>query len=130
MTPPPPITDPGVAAVFQAYPEPLRERLLALRTLVYEAAPSPLTESLKWGQPAWRRTDGRGTTVRLDALKGVDGGHALYVHCQTSLVDTFRGLYGDQLRFEGDRAILLSLDQPAPREALAHCIGLALSYRT
>ncbi len=127
---PPPISDPGVTAAFQAYPEPLRERLLALRALVYEAAPAPLAESLKWGQPAWRRTDGRGTTVRLDALKGVAGGHAVYVHCQTSLVDTYRSLYGDRLRFEGERAILLSLDDPLPREALAHCITLALTYRT
>lgn len=126
----PPITDPSVAAAFQAYPEPLRERLLALRALVHEIAPAPLSESLKWGQPAWRRTDGRGTTVRLDALKGVEGGHALYFHCQTTLVDDFRSLHGDRLRFEGNRAILLSLNEPAPREVLAQCIGLALTYRT
>jgi len=121
---------PEVEATFAAYPPALRERLLDLRGLILETAPGPLTESLKWGQPAYRPVDPRaGTTVRIDALKGSSDGYAVYFHCKTSLVSTFRGLYGDTFRFEGDRAILLRLDEAPPRAALAQCIALALTYR-
>ncbi|MDP1737740.1 MAG: DUF1801 domain-containing protein [Caulobacter sp.] len=126
----PAFTDPAVEAVFAAYPAPLRERLLDLRALIFETATGPLSESLKWGQPAYRPTGAKaGTTVRIDALKGSADGYALYFHCQTTLVPSFRNLYSDTLRFEGDRAILLSLAEPPPREALAFCIGQALTYR-
>lgn len=122
--------DPGVEAVFAAYPPALRERLLDLRALILETAPGPLTESLKWGQPAYRPVDAKaGTTVRIDALKGSADGYAIYFHCKTSLVSTFRDLYGDVLRCQGGRAIQLSLSEAPPREALAHCIALALTYR-
>ena len=123
----PAFSDPGVEAVFEAYPEPLRAALFDLRALVFETADGPLTESLKWGQPAYRRPKG-GTTVRIDAVKGSASEYALYVHCQTSLAATFRDLYGDVLRIESDRAVLMSVEAPPPREALAHCIALALAY--
>ena len=86
-------------------------------------------ESLKWGEPAYRPAKSRtGTTIRMDALKGSDDGHALYFHCQTTLLAQFRTLYADVLHFEGNRAILLRTTDPLPREALTHCIALALGY--
>lgn len=130
MTAPPPFADPGVAAAFAAFPEALRERLLALRTLIHETADGPLTESLKWGQPAWRPATGKaGTTVRVGVPKGSADVVALYVPCSTSLVETYRDLYGDVMRFETNRAILMGPGDAPPREALAHCIRLALTYR-
>jgi len=33
--------------------------------------------------------------------------YALYFHCKTTLVDTFKELYSDVLTFEGNRAIVL-----------------------
>jgi hypothetical protein len=126
----PPFTDPAVEAVFAAYPEPLRQRLFDLRALIFETAAGPLSETLKWGQPAYRPVGTKvGTTVRIDALKGSADGYAVYVHCQTTLVPSFRDLYSDVLSFEGDRAILLSLGEEPPREVLAFCIGQALTYR-
>lgn len=126
----PPFTDPGVEAAFAAFPPAVRERLLALRTLIHETADGPLTESLKWGQPAWCPATGKaGTTVRLGVPKGAGDGYALYVPCSTTLIETFRDLYGKVMRFEGRRAILMSPADIPPREALAHCIRLALTYR-
>lgn len=126
----PAFSDPDVEAVFAAYPPPLRAALLDLRALIFETATGPLSESLKWGQPAYRPVGTKaGTAVRIDALKGSADGYALYVHCQTTLVPSFRDLYSDVLRFEGNRAILLSVNEPTPRDALAFCIGQALTYR-
>ena len=126
----PGFSDPAVEAVFAAYPPALRAALLDLRALIFETAATPLSESLKWGQPAYRPVGAKaGTTVRIDALKGSADGYALYFHCQTTLVPSFRDLYSDTLRFEGDRAILLSLAETPPREVLAFCIDQALTYR-
>ncbi len=126
--------DARVAAVFQEYPDAVRDRLLALRALIFETAArtegvGPLVETLKWGQPAYlpeRR--GTGTTVRIDALKAGPPRYALYVHCQTSLISTFREIYPDRFRYEGNRAIVFAAEDEIAREALAHCIAMALTY--
>jgi hypothetical protein len=129
-----PFSDPAVEAVFQAYPDALRRPLLRLRALIFEAAREnacvgDLIETLKWGQPAYLPARPRiGTTIRLGALKDRPDAYALFVHCQTSLADTFRGLYGETLSVEGDRAIVFSARTEPPRDALKHCIALALTY--
>jgi hypothetical protein len=126
--------EPGVAAVFETYPPAIRGKLLALRKLIFDTARRTdgvgrLQETLKWGQPSYLTAETKsGTTVRIDRLKGSDTRYAVYFHCQTSLVETFRALYPDTLGFEGNRAIVLRADEKLPREALAHCIALALTY--
>lgn len=129
-----PFGDAAVEAVFAAYPDALRDPLLRLRALIFETARETqgvgdLVETLKWGQPAYRPARPRtGATVRIDALKGQPASYALFVHCQTSLADTFRSQYGDVLVIEGDRAIVLSIVGELPRDTLKHCIALALTY--
>jgi hypothetical protein len=130
--------DPAVEAVFAAYPKPTKAKLLALRSLILEtAAKTPgvgaLDETLKWGQPSYLTNETRsGSTIRIDRVKPAPGDGkervALYVHCQTTLVSTFRQLYRDQLDFGGNRSILLDADRPLPKAALRHCIELALTY--
>ena len=128
--------DPAVEAVFAAYARPVRDALHCLRGLIFETAGETkgvgdLVETLKWGQPAYRPARPRiGTTLRIDAVKGRPDHYALFVHCQTSLADTFRGLYGDTLEIEGDRAIVFSTEAEVPRAVLKHCISLALTYHT
>src|SRR5579864_4369799 len=101
-----PFTNPEVRSVFDAYPEPARRRLLALRALILQTAAAtegvgPLEEALRWGQPSYlTRATKAGSTVRIEAMKG--GGCAIYFHCQTNLVDTFRAHHGDVLRFAGN----------------------------
>jgi hypothetical protein len=107
---------------------------LNLRDLIFATAGATegvgeLVETLKWGQPAYLpKTPRTGTTVRIDALKGRDGAYAIFFHCQTSLIETFREVYPDSLSFQGNRAIELSVDGAVPEDALRHCISLALTY--
>ena len=130
----PAFADPNVAAVFDRYPRPLRDRLLALRQLIFDTAAATdgvgaLDETLKWGQPSYlTAATNSGTTIRIDALKNDPQHYALFVHCQTSLIATFRELYPDELRYDGKRAVVLDTDDPFPADALRHCIGLALTY--
>ena len=125
--------DRSVKAVFDAYTPAVRARLLKLRALIFATAKSSdmgaLTETLKWGQPAYLPKAARtGTTIRIDALKGSDGKVALFVPCQTTLIASFRERYGDQFVFEGNRAIVFSAGAKVPEKALSHCIALALTY--
>ena len=104
-----------------------------LRALIYQTAADrpeigPLEESLKWGEqsftPVKRNT---GSSVRIQAR--ANGGAALMFICHTNLVEEFRGLYPDALTYEGNRAIVLSGENQPDREALSHCIALALTYK-
>lgn len=122
-----------VTAVFERYPKPIREKLLELRQMVLEtAAATPgvgeIVESLKWGQPSYLTVRPKsGTPIRLDAHDVAQGQIGLYVHCQTSLIDTFRQRYPN-LTYEGNRAIILDAHSQFPNEALRDCIALALAY--
>jgi len=123
-----------VAAVFRGYSKELRPKLFALRQLVFDTALStrgvgPLEETLKWGQPSYLTAEsGSGSTVRMDAVKQRPGQYALYFHCQTNLVETFRELYPTQLKYQGNRAIVLDVKDDIPEETLRHCVSLALTY--
>jgi hypothetical protein len=125
--------DPKVAAVFAGYPPHTRRKLMQLRQLIFDVAAETegvgcLEETLKWGQPSYLTTQsGSGTTIRIDRLKS-PGGYALFVHCQTMLVDTFREIYRDTLKFEGNRSIVFEENDEIPLEELGHCIVLALTY--
>jgi hypothetical protein len=126
------IVDKTVKAVFDAYPAPMRGKLLALRAMIFAAAKDAgvgaLSESLKWGQPSYRPLkNGVGTTVRIDALRGGER-YALFVPCSTTLISSFREHYGQALTFEGKRAVLFSRDGKLPERAVKHCIAMALTY--
>ena len=108
-------------------------RRLILETAAKTQGVGALQETLKWGQPSYLTTESRsGSTIRIDRVKPEPGDdrelYALYVHCQTTLVSTFRQLYRDELTFGGNRSILLDAAQPLPKAALRHCIALALTY--
>ena len=127
-------SDPKVAAVFSSYPQPLRTRLLAIRQLIIDTARAtkgvgPLDETIKWGQVSYLTTEsGSGSTVRIDQVKSAANQCAVYFHCQTNLVATFRELY-PELSYGGNRSILLDASKPLPKQALRHCVALALTYR-
>lgn len=129
-----PFTDAAVEARFRSLPEPLRPSMLRLRQMILEVAAGspdigPLTETLKWGEPAWLpRRPRTGTTVRIDALRGSSTHYALYVHCQTSLIETYRRHYAEQFSYDGNRALIFAVEREPPAEPLAHCIALALTY--
>lgn len=126
--------DPAVAAIFGAYPKPLQTRLLALRRLILDTAKATkgvgaIKETLKWGQPSYLTTATKsGSTIRIDRIKSPAGRYAVFFHCQTDLVATFRELYPTELSFSGNRSILLNAEDAVPEAALRHCVALALTY--
>ncbi len=128
------LTDPAVDAVFAAYPRPLKARLLALRRLILDTAKKTkgvgaLQETLKWGQPSYlTATTKSGSTIRIDQVKASANQYAVYFHCQTDLVATFRELYPKALTYAGNRAIVFNADDAIPEAALRHCVALALTY--
>ena len=123
----------GVDAVFDACSKPVKEKLLALRRLIFDTAKATkgvgkLEEALKWGQPSYLTAEsGSGSTIRIDRVKSSDNQVAVFFHCQTDLVDTFRELY-PKLSYSGNRAILLDADKKLPEAELRHCLALALTY--
>ena len=123
----------AVDAVFAAYPRPIKAKLLALRRLIFDIAKATkgvgaVEEALKWGQPSYLTSESKsGSTIRIDQVKSEAGQYAVYFHCQTNLVETFRELY-PQLSYSGNRAILLDAGAPLPKAELGHCVALALTY--
>src|SRR5712664_712774 len=126
-------SDPAVDAVFNAYPKPIKARLLALRRLIFDTAKTTkgvgaLQETLKWGQPSYLTAETKsGSTIRIDQVKSAANQFAVYFHCQTDLVETFRELY-PELNYGGNRSILLNAQDDLPEPPLRHCVALALTY--
>ncbi|WP_299190721.1 DUF1801 domain-containing protein [uncultured Litoreibacter sp.] len=112
-------------AVFDDMPEAEAATLLEARDLIYAEAArlgvGPLEETLKWGQPSVVPPKKSGTTIRLGLLGGKA---ALFVHCQTTIIDQARELFGGVAEFSGNRALVLGGD---PR-ATTHVICAALTY--
>jgi hypothetical protein len=132
--PRPDFSDPAVGAVFGTYPKPLKAKLLALRRLIFDTAKATagvgaLQETLKWGQPSYLTPETKsGSTIRIDQVKSAANQYAVYFHCQTDLVETFRELYPRELSYGGNRSILLDAEDELPEPALRHCVALALTY--
>ncbi|MEQ8249276.1 MAG: DUF1801 domain-containing protein [Alphaproteobacteria bacterium] len=128
-----PFADTAVQSAYEAYPTRIRATMMRLRELILECAADEeiggVVETLKWGQPAYLPAKARtGTTVRLGQVREAPDACALLVHCQTDLIDSYRGLFGDELVFQGDRAILFPPGATVPSAAVRHCITLALTY--
>jgi hypothetical protein len=123
--------NPDVAAVLDAYPAPLRDRLLALRALIQATAAAtegvgPLEETLKWGEVSYLTSaSGSGTTVRIGRDKR-SGRPAIFVNCKTDLLSRYRALYPNAFTYDGERGVVVG---DAPDEgALKHVVALALTY--
>lgn len=129
-----PFQDSNVKAVFDAYSNDVKAKMMALRQLIFETASridgvGPLAETLKWGQPSYLTAQSKtGTTVRIDRIKAAPGHYGIFVHCQTSLLTTYRELYRDELSFDGNRCVTFAVNEELPADAVRHCIGLALTY--
>ncbi|WP_424192543.1 DUF1801 domain-containing protein [Ampullimonas aquatilis] len=129
-----PITHPQVASKFASYPPLMRDKLLALRELIYATAAATtgvgeLEETLKWGEPAYLTSASKsGSTIRIDWKPKQPEQYAMYFHCQTNLVDTFRTLFPNDFHFVGHRSIVFDTDEVVPHKELAYCIAMALTY--
>jgi hypothetical protein len=116
-----------------ALPAPIGKRLLQVRDLIFATAAADdsvgkLTETLKWGEPAYlTEQSGSGSTIRLGRLKDSDHAAILF-NCKTTLVDTFRERFPDQFEYRQTRALLLPVAGKLPKQELSVCLSLALTY--
>ena len=123
-----------VAAIFETYPKEIKSKLMFLRQLIFDVASrtdgvGELEETLKWGQPSYLTTQTKsGSLVRIDQIKSQEGKYAMYFHCQTTLVDTFKEMYRGQFEFGGNRSIIFGVKDKVPVEALSQCVSMALTY--
>jgi hypothetical protein len=124
-----------VAEVFDAFPKSVRSRLFDVRELIFKTAAElrdvgPLTEALRWGEPAYlTEATGSGSTIRLGKLNGSDEYCAVFFNCRTTLVETFRDQFPESFGFEKNRAIVLKVSGALPKRPLAMCLSMALTYR-
>ncbi|WP_027532455.1 DUF1801 domain-containing protein [Bradyrhizobium sp. WSM3983] len=122
-----------VNRAFDAFPAPIGKRLLQVRDLIFATAAAydnvgRLTETLKWGEPAYLTDEtGSGSTIRLGRLKDSDHAAILF-NCKTTLVDTFRERFPDQFEYRQTRALLLPVAGKLPKQELSVCLSLALTY--
>lgn len=125
---------PSVKVVFNQYPKQVREKILWLRELIFQVAigipeVGKIEETLKWGQPSYLTSESKsGTTIRIDAISSQPGSYGLFVHCQTSLIETFRNKFGNTFQYDGNRALVFNETEAIPEDELRECISLALTY--
>ncbi len=120
-----------VEKLLLCYPATASERLRGLRSLILDVANEiedlqELVETTKWGEPSY--VTKHGSTIRMDWKEKTPDKYYLFFTCSTSLVSSFKMMVGDQLQFEGNRAIVLSIKEVVPETPLRKCISLALRY--
>lgn len=124
-------TNPLVEIKINAYPEVIQGKLLYLRSLIMEVAEEDenvqeMEETLKWGEPSYLTKNG--STIRIDWKAKTPDQYAVYFKCTSKLVTTFRAVYGDQFKYEANRAIIFGLEDTVPAPALKDCLRMALNY--
>ena len=124
----------AIAKVIRTYPAPARKRLLAIRELVFQtAAKHPevgaITETLKWGEPAYLTdASGTGSTIRID-FKDKDPGHvSLFFNCQTTLVGQMRREFPGEFSYVENRQVQVPISGRLPKKVLSQCLAMALLY--
>jgi len=124
-------TNPDVATVFDKYPDWARKKVNNLRRLIIETAKETesvtrLEETLKWGEPSYLTK--HGSTIRIDWKEKTPDQYALYFKCTSKLIPTFKTVYQDTFKYEGDRAIVFHKNDEVPEKELKRCIAAGLTY--
>lgn len=129
-----PFSNSAVAAVFKRYPPSARRKLMALRELIFQTAAitagvGEIEETLKWREPAYLTSKTKsGSTIRIDWKPSNPSHYAMYFHCQTNLIETFKTLFPEEFIFEGNRAIIFDISEDPATDSVSFCIAAALSY--
>ena len=115
---------------FESIPENIRLPLLSIRQAIFDIVESDkigdIEETLKWGEPSYLVKGG--STVRINRQSKSSQKFAVYFHCQTTLIETFKEIHGDLFTYEGNRAIVFNVSDELPMKALKHCLSMALRY--
>ena len=120
-----------VKHTYELYPKAVQKKLLAIRQMIFDIAKditevSDIEETLKWGEPAYVAKSG--STIRLAWKASTPNNYAVYFICSTKLVETFKEVYPNTFTFDGNRAIVFSLNEEPPMKPLEHCLLLSLTY--
>jgi len=125
-------TNSAVRRAFDSFPESHRDLSMRIRELIFDVAESldlrgGLEETLKWGEPSYLPSKPRiGSAVRIGKFD--EHRVALYFNCQTTLVESFRSIFGERLSFSKNRAVLFEISQPLPEGEIRVCARMALHY--
>ena len=120
-------------SVTDDYPSVLGDKLLYLKSLIYEQAElnpkvGEIEESLKWGQLSYASKNRSGTPVRLGIEKKSPGFFGLYVNCSTTVIDDIKHIYGDRFQYDGNRGLLFNEQEILPEDEIRHAIDMTLCY--
>lgn len=123
-----------VKSAFDSFPKDARTRLMEIRDLIFKCAASDdaigeLTETLKWGEPAYlTEQTGSGSTIRLGFKESQPESVGVYFNCQTTIINDIQQRYADKFTCKDNRVLLLPVKQPVPAEELSECMNIALKY--
>ena len=125
-------SEPEVKRAFEALPSSHKTHAYQLRDLVWQVADGmdlgcEFVETLKWGVPSYLPDKPRvGSTLRIGQF---DEEHiALYFNCQTMLVENFRSMFGDDVEFSKNRAVLFKVSEPLPESIIQTCASITFRY--
>ncbi|GHE98183.1 DUF1801 domain-containing protein [Thalassotalea profundi] len=121
----------SVKQKFETYPKDIAISLHTIRDLILRVAAqegiSDLIETLKWGEPSY--TSKIGSSIRFDWKAKSPEQYYVYFNCKTTLIETFKEVYGNIFIYEGNRALVFNRGQALPVNELSHCISLSLRYK-
>jgi len=118
---------------FDSLPKNIKSKLLMLRELIFKIADEyseigTIEETIKWESPSYlTHSPKSGTTIRLSNIPANKDKYAISVHCQTSLISEFKEVF-PELTYDGNRSIILDINEKLPTETLERFIYLALTY--
>lgn len=122
--------DNGVRKKFESYPDNIRPLFTRIRSIILETAEQDcvgeIEETLKWNEPSYLIKGG--STVRIDWKPKYPHHFFVYFNCKTSLIETFKEVYGDLFTYDGNRAIVLEIAKKLPEKELKQCISMSLRY--
>jgi len=122
-----------VSQAFDEYPSAAQATLLAIRDIIFAVHKNDpeigqLLEALRWGELSYlTQAPNTGSMVRLALTKS--GEPAMFFHCGTTLVETFRVQYSHIFDFEDNRAVVLRLPVEDTVAEISHCVKQALRYK-
>jgi hypothetical protein len=118
------------------YPEAAQKKFHEIRHAIYTIAQSkpkigPITETLKWGEPAYLTEFSKsGSTIQIDWKQNEPDLIGIYLNSQTSMVETMRLNHPGAFSYRGNRCIQSRLDVQLPMPALKFCLYMALTYHS
>jgi hypothetical protein len=112
-----------VSRAFEAFPMPVRRRLLEVRKLIFTTAAAcdgvgPLLETLKWGEPAYlTQQTGSGSTIRLGQVKDGEQRCAVLFNCRDHPDRDISRAIPRRVRISGEQGAGAEIDGRPARSA-------------